>query len=308
MINMKYNLIYFDANQLEDYFFNEDYEKAYNEFLNNSIEVEFLIFTGREKDGYLVCLDPIGQSNYHLSKEEVNKIWIRGKNFDYEKYKNFDVINTQLVELIADNKNKTYKYLKDLMPKSQLIWWNNDVQTNDEYPNKYPVILKPLNELKGNGILKFDSEYKLENWFEDNEPEKPFILQEFIECVDYELLGIKGTHDIRLIIVNSEIVGLAVRQPKDDGWLCNVAQGGSIEVYDWRDLDDGMAHGNTMGEMTYFKNQVISKLPKDFKSAIFSIDFCNTKDGFKIFELNSYPGIRLEYQTYIEKVKELLNK
>lgn len=320
---MKYNLIYFDANQLEDYFFNEDYKEAYKKFLRNEVKSMFddptqtcFIWTGhRTSKNYLkkdcfICMD-CEECTFPIQVEGINKIWIRGKNFDYEKYKDFNVINTKIVEEIADDKNKTYEYLKDLVPKSQLVWWNNDIQSDKELPDTYnfPMILKPLDELKGNGILKFVDEVDFEGWFLRNEPNKEFILQEFIECVDYVPLGIKGTHDIRLIIVNSEIVGLTVRQPKDSGWLCNVAQGSSIKVYDLEDLSKlGYFHENGIAYLWEFKDKVISKLPNDFKSAIFSIDFCNTKDGFKIFELNSCPNIRLEYKTYINKVKELLNE
>lgn len=319
---MKYNLIYFDANQLEDYFFNEDYKEAYKKFLRNKVKSMFddptqtcFIWTGhRTSKNYLkkdcfICMDCEGHT-LPIQVERINKIWIRGKNFDYEKYKDFNVINTKVVEEIADDKNKTYEYLKDLMPKSSIVWYDGDILSTEEFDYKdFPIIIKPLNELKGNGIVKFDTEDNFEAWFLENEPSKEFILQEFIKCVDYAPLDIKGTHDIRLIIVNSEIVGLAVRQPKKDGWLCNVAQGGSIKVYDVHELYK-LSKKETnyfFEDLNEFKVQVISKLPKDFKQAIFSIDFCNTKDGFKIFELNSYPGIRLEYKTYINKVKKLLN-
>jgi hypothetical protein len=315
---MKYNLIYFDANQLEDYFYNQDYKDAYNKFLSQDDYGKspyFVIFTGREKHNRLICLEIIEELNYivEVEKESVNKIWVRGKNFDYKKYKNFNVINTQIVEQIADDKNKTYEYLKDLMPKSHIIHIENynDV-FNDIYVDRqdiskdtklnYPYVIKPLDGLKGDGIIKVNNYNDIKTYFYNKDYEELFILQEFIECVDYEPLDIKGVHDIRLIIVNSAIVGLAVRQPKKDGWLCNVAQGGSIKVYDTKDIPT-----ESLLIFNDFKDEVIRKLPQDFNEAIFSIDFCNTKDGFKIFELNSYPGIRLEYKTYIEKVKKLLN-
>lgn len=313
---MKYNLIYFDNNQLEDYFFNEDYRKAYDEFLI-PFEGFIYLWTGRETDFYFICVD-INRNLIPIEKTQVNKIWIRGKNFDYEKYKDFNVINTQIVEEIADDKNETYGYLKDLMPKSDLVEYNNyddSAYFNDgriayiyDKTFKYPCLIKPLDELKGNGIKKLNNYTELINHLYLNS-NRQLIIQEFIECIDYEPLDIKGTHDIRLIIVNSEIVGLAVRQPKEGGWLCNIAQGGSIKVYDKTDLIEELMKDSSksMLKIEQFKNQVIELLPEDFKQAIFSIDFCNTKDGFKIFELNSYPGIRLEYKTYINKVKELLN-
>src|SRR5699024_8619296 len=129
-----------------------------------------------------------------------------------------------------------------------------------------------------------------------------WIIQEFIECIDYKPLNIKGTHDIRLIIVNEDIVGISIRKPVKGGWLCNVAQGGSIKVLDAKDISQ-----EVMKDMEGLKTSVINALPKSFKKAVFSIDFCNTKDGFKIFELNSYPGIRSSYKSYIEAIKEWFN-
>lgn len=318
MKQIKANLIYFDANQLEDYLFDKTYKNAYDLFIGDDLEISntseiyndtVFIFTGRIYNGILTTINTMqreGEEFYnYIPVENIGKIWVRGKNFPYEKFENtnIEIINSKEVTEIADSKDKTYEYLKDFMPKSKLVVIEDSIY-KDKSPNieaGTPFVAKPTNGLKGEGISKIENKHQFNNFWKSAENGK-WIFQEFIKCIDYKPLNIKGTHDIRLIIVNEDIVGISIRKPVKGGWLCNVAQGGSIKVLDAKDISQ-----EVMKDMEGLKTSVINALPKSFKKAVFSIDFCNTKDGFKIFELNSYPGIRSSYKSYIEAIKDWFN-
>lgn len=95
---------------------------------------------------------------------------------------------------------------------------------------KFPIVLKPLEEYGGRGLVKItdgiaeeDGERKpLELWLETAE--------QAVEAGHY--LGMKYLKNVklgdkRILVVNGEILGASLRVPAAGEWLCNVARGGT---------------------------------------------------------------------------------
>jgi len=108
------------------------------------------------------------------------------------------------------------------------------------------------------------------------------LLQEFIDCS----IGIAGLtkekHDLRITVVNSEIINSYIRIPKAGSYLANVAQGGKGSSVDLaqvppivlgmvKDIDQKIAH---------------------FRPTLYAADFMNSPTGFKLIELNSRPAVQ----------------
>jgi glutathione synthase len=94
---------------------------------------------------------------------------------------------------------------------------------------QFPIVLKPLKEYGGKGILRidgdvlndgttnFDTLSYLENMKSYIETEG-FLAMEFLKNV--------SQGDKRILVVNGQILASSLRLPAENSWLCNVAQGG----------------------------------------------------------------------------------
>ena len=115
--------------------------------------------------------------------------------------------------------------LQELCPPMRLIDKPEDII---EVAEEYPVVIKPLNEYGGKGVTRI-----IDGIAENASGTKP--LRDYAAELEDEalpLLAVKylagvGEGDRRSVVVNGEIIGSTLRYPKDGGWLCNVAQGGS---------------------------------------------------------------------------------
>ncbi|MDG1435073.1 MAG: glutathione synthetase [Saprospiraceae bacterium] len=104
------------------------------------------------------------------------------------------------------------------------------------FGNQFPIVLKPLREYGGKGIVKIDGEKVWEGKTETSLSD--FLLK--IKNSNIEYLAVKflknvSQGDKRIVVVNGKIIGSSLRLPAKDSWLCNVAMGGnsvSAEVDD----------------------------------------------------------------------------
>lgn len=290
------NLIYFDNDQLLDFLIGD---KSYNEAYRDLLNKNTVIFTGKFKNNdIIICLD--GNKQIEVKIKNVKKIWIRGKKFPYNKFLNKEVFNCKLVEELADNKAITQEYLHKLMP----LCFNNIQQLEES--NVKEVIVKPIDGLKGKGIYFTTPEKLNKKLLKDNN----FVVQEVIKS-DFNSKYIKSlikedisnytAYDIRLVITDSNISLVTIRLSEDA--ICNAARGAKLIAIQPENLDRKIR-----GTFEIFKNKILKELPKEFKNSIFSVDFTVSNNKFKVFELNSYPGIRPEYKTYLQHIKNKLNE
>lgn len=100
-----------------------------------------------------------------------------------------------------------------------------------EFKNRFPIVLKPMREYGGKGIVKIDGDVV---WSGDNKT----TFQDFINQFDNNslpFLGVKFLKNVtegdkRVVVVNGKIMGASLRLPAKDSWLCNVAMGGTSSL------------------------------------------------------------------------------
>ena len=92
------------------------------------------------------------------------------------------------------------------------------------------AVLKPLRGYGGRGILRVrdgrvevgEERVSLADW-----PEHPAARHDYL-AVEYTRRV--GEGDKRIVVVDGEVLGAALRLPAPGGWLCNVSQGGRAEA------------------------------------------------------------------------------
>ena len=126
-------------------------------------------------------------------------------------------------------KTSNKKYLlnfPDLSNDMKLCHTKEEIQ---DISKRYPVVLKPLKEYGGKGIVKID-----ENRVHDGD--KYIDFQSYLKTIETELetdgyLAMKylknvSKGDKRILVVGGQIMASSLRIPADGSWLCNVSQGG----------------------------------------------------------------------------------
>ncbi|MFK7772873.1 MAG: RimK family alpha-L-glutamate ligase [Saprospiraceae bacterium] len=97
-----------------------------------------------------------------------------------------------------------------------------------DFSNQFPVVLKPLREYGGKGIVRIEGKQVWEGKTEtDLKSFFDTIRKSPIEYLAVKFLKNVGKGDKRIVVVNGEIIGASLRLPAKDSWLCNVAMGGS---------------------------------------------------------------------------------
>ncbi len=113
----------------------------------------------------------------------------------------------------------------DLCPPMEICRSAKQIET---FKNQFPVILKPLREYGGKGLIRIDGERVWEDGVESS-------FQDFIankKNADIEYLGVKFLKNVyqgdkRIVVINGRIMGASLRRPAEGSWICNVAMGGS---------------------------------------------------------------------------------
>ena len=113
----------------------------------------------------------------------------------------------------------------DLCPPIQLCESIEDIEA---WKNKFPIVLKPLREYGGRGIIRIDGD---QVW--DGNQELSFsAFAEAYQANPVPFLGVKfltkvANGDKRIVVINGKIMGASLRLPPKDSWICNVSMGGS---------------------------------------------------------------------------------
>ena len=139
---------------------------------------------------------------------------------------------------IIETSNKAFLLnLKEYCPPIKLC---NTVEEVEQMAASFPIVLKPLKEYGGKGLLKLkdgkvddgDSVFNQDEYLEriqDTIMADGYLAMKYLKNVT------KG--DKRILVVNGEIMAASLRLPAADSWLCNVAQGGT-SVASYPDQDE----------------------------------------------------------------------
>jgi len=96
------------------------------------------------------------------------------------------------------------------------------------FKDQFPIVLKPLREYGGRGIVKIIGEQVWEGKEEGS-------LDDFIKKIEagpIEYLGVKYLKNVfqgdkRIVVIHGKIMGASLRLPEKGSWICNVSMGGS---------------------------------------------------------------------------------
>ena len=182
----------------------------------------------------------------------------------------------ECIEVCSD-KFRTYLRLQEIgmnQPRTVLIP-NDEPETVDKaheaLDNEFPMVLKTLQGSKGVGVLLIETERSLQSQvslISKIDPYCDILLQEYIES-DY---------DVRVVIVNREIVGAMKRNKITGDFRSNMSQGAEAEEVELTDLE---------------KDQCL-QAAKAVNGQWVGVDFIPTKNREKdapfIIEVNHSPG------------------
>ena len=147
-----------------------------------------------------------------------------------------------------------------------------------EFANRFPIVLKPLKEYGGKGLLKINGDV-LNDGSDDFDTNDYLRKQkEYIETEGYlamKFLKNVSEGDKRILVVNGKILASSLRLPAKDSWLCNVAQGGR----------------SVASEVTSEEEKIIRRITPKLRRAgilIFGADTLVDDDGKRILsEINT---------------------
>ena len=234
-------------------------------------------------------------------KIKVDLIWHRGSQATIPPVYDCRIINHPDLERFCGDKVKIAEVFADISPKTRSIdSYDKYLEVIHEwgFSSEEKIVLKKNFLYGGHGVeilpIKDVSKTLYETW--DN-----ILIQEFVDS-SVGIPGIvEGLHDIRVVTINGEPVYSFVRTPPAGSFLANVSQGGAeIPV----SLD------KLPSEVVRLVKKINDKLAQ-YRPSIFASDFFNSKDGFKLVELNSRPAVCIpslspETRRYIDKIVDLL--
>ena len=134
-------------------------------------------------------------------------------------------------------------------------------------------------ETEGRGISVIKSNELKSDLYSDW---SDILVQEFLDAsVGIDGL-VDGLHDFRIAVVNDVEKNAYIRVPAPGKLLANVALGASGFSVPIEKIPDDLEEIMVV---------IRGRLKKYFPN-VYSVDFLNTKDGFKLIELNSRPSVQ----------------
>ena len=184
-------------------------------------------------------------------------------------------INSRYTNLICDDKWLNYLAMKKSglnQPKTAILTHEENIDIPiEEIGGKYPMILKTAQGTQGVGVIFIDSRKTLlatMQLIKKIDENIAMLIQEFI----------KTPYDVRVMVLNDEVVGQIKRPVIDGDFRSNVSQGNEPVKMKLTDLE---------------KSECI-KAARSVKGKWLGIDFIPSKDREKtppyFIEINSSPG------------------
>jgi len=154
------------------------------------------------------------------------------------------------------------------MPKTVFSNYAKDVSEIIEYVGGAPLVIKLLEGTQGLGVVLAETNNAAESVIEAfNGLQARVIVQEFIKEA-------KGA-DIRVFIVDGNVVGAMKRQGKEGEFRSNLHRGGSADIIELTDDEENAA----------------LKAAKSLGLGICGVDMLQSARGPLILEVNSSPGL-----------------
>lgn len=232
---------------------------------------------------------------------KVDLIFHRGNHETIPEACDCPMVNHPDLERFCGDKVKTAQTFPDISPKTTAV--NSYTEFIDTIAKwgidpAEKIVLKKNFLCGGRGIyirpVKDIDESIYGSW-------NDVLVQEFIDS-SVGISGIvEGLHDIRVVTINGQPVYSFIRVPPSGSYLANVSQGGTEMAVPLDKLPPDLL------QLVERVNQKFAQ----YSSSIVACDFFNSKDGFKLVELNAPPAVcdpaqSPETKNYIDKIVQLL--
>jgi len=191
------------------------------------------------------------------------------------RYNNVYTANSKFTQDVCDDKFLTYELLKKYglrQPKSAYVKSTETLEIPIKtIGNKFPMLMKTVNGSGGVGVIYIESEKSLMATLQLIKKLDPSIIsmvQEFI----------KTDYDVRVLVLNNEVVGQLKRPVIENDFRSNISQGNEPQKIELTDLE---------------KSECL-KTAKAVKGLFVGVDFIPAKNREKekpiIIEVNASPG------------------
>ena len=194
----------------------------------------------------------------------------------------------ELMDICAD-KLKTYGLFREYMAKTAPLPADHWQETIKNFPSDL-LVLKPVTGMEGHGIQVISKEHFQ---YDQLDPHyAPYLVQEFIDCSTGMPGLVEGRHDLRLYIFNGVAKLAEYRRPKPNGYLANIAQGGSLTVL-------------KMNQVPQWALDFVPNIDKHFQKffpRIYTIDLMYAYGRPYLVELNSRPGLPFREWSYYDEL------
>ncbi len=292
-------VVYFDAPEVMGYPFDEqNYFLSYQGFseLCSTHNVDFYIVRGpnsylgnmRFQSGWKF----VGEALQAVTEPiQADVIYVKGSSLRTEP-EAIRVNQAELMDICAD-KLKTYALFGDYMAKTAPLPADHWPETIKNFPSDI-LVLKPVTGMEGRGILVVSKEHFQ---YDQLDPHyAPYLVQEFIDCSAGMPGLVEGRHDLRLYIFNGVAKLAEYRRPKPNGYLANIAQGGSLTVLKMPQVPD-------------WATQFVPKIDQHFQKffpRIYTIDLMYADHRPYLVELNSRPGLPYRDWEYYDELHQYI--
>ncbi len=209
------------SNEANNTFFDgDDFENLYG----LKIEASF---------SYESAKEDLLKTDYNISSSDYDIVFLRlprpvSDEFLTNLEASFDskyIINRPSGIIRCSNKSVLLNF-QDVCPPIKLCYSIEEIL---EFSKKYDLVLKPLREYGGKGLLRIKGD-RLNDGKENHSTSK--YLRSIKSTIEEEgYLAMKYLKNVdqgdkRLIVVGGKVLAASLRLPASDSWLCNVAMGG----------------------------------------------------------------------------------
>ncbi|MAI62119.1 MAG: hypothetical protein CBB87_06455 [Micavibrio sp. TMED27] len=176
------------------------------------------------------------------------------------------------IEIVADKLHTHQVLLESSLPTPTTMLAKHPINIDlIEQAIGFPIVVKTLLGVNGDGVFLLENRKAFEDFiqmvsqFNDN---AQMIFQEFIKVS-------KG-RDLRLFVVDGEVIASMERRAPEGGFKANFSQGASVSSY-------------TPNQET---KDLAIRTAKLLNLEVAGIDLLYTEDGYTICEANSFPGFK----------------
>ena len=204
-------------------------------FFNMAFDSQLSVTRVNSDFSYAVENHPLDNNHLLVDKNDYNFIWLRLPPPLPEKFLQFielffadKVILNNPKGIFKTGSKEFLLNFRDVCPPIKLCHSIQDIVTFSE---SFPIVLKPLREYGGSGIIKIDGE----NSSMGNEEVSTIEILDLLNQQKVHFLAMKylknvSMGDKRIIVVNGKIMGASLRTPKPGSWICNVSMGGKSNL------------------------------------------------------------------------------